>query len=342
MSNKEQITSLTPEQEAQIAVYRDRWIAIGLNTEPCNVEKTKAAIARAYEQQDLDAPLYYLGPVNSPYEAAIAEQVIQECVKNKTVFPDENTEEALNKFVIDEVEKRKHNNVEYSTSSQIFGCADYWLSYYEYFKNVLKLDGLEKIEPLVEIAENCGWWIPLQQIAIIQHRPLEIHREEVTVNDEVRYVAHNPDGAAILFRGDCEYSNLYMVHGVRVTKKIIDRNYTWQDIDNESNAEVRRVMIELYGQQKYLLDSNAKIVNEDEFGVLYSKEFDNDDPIMMVKVVNSTPEPDGTYKDYFLEVDPSSYGGLTTARAAIASTWRYEDGTMVYESPEEYILAQES
>lgn len=37
----------------------------------------------------------------------------------------------------------------------------------------------------------------------------------------------------------------------------------------------------------------------------------------MVKVVNSTPEPDGSYKDYFLRVPPT----ITTAHEAVAWTF---------------------
>ena len=108
------------------------------------------------------------------------------------------------------------------------------------------------------------------------------------------------------------------------------------DIENERNIEIRRVKINRYGQERYLLDSDARIVAEDDFGILYRKTFFDDEPLMMVKVVNSTPEPDGTFKDYFLRVDPNAYGGLKTARAAVASTWRHKDGSLVFENPEDY------
>ncbi len=40
----------------------------------------------------------------------------------------------------------------------------------------------------------------------------------------------------------------------------------------------------------------------------------------MVKVVNSAPEPDGTFKDYFLRVPPT----MQTARQAVAWTFGKE------------------
>jgi len=102
-------------------------------------------------------------------------------------------------------------------------------------------------------------------------------------------------------------------------------------IDNETNAEVRRVMIDFYGQAKYLLDSGAIELHRDDWGILYQKELAGDEPIVMVKVVNSTPEPDGSFKDYFIRVHPQlrpmrNTGELgepqeLTALNAVASTF---------------------
>ena len=95
-------------------------------------------------------------------------------------------------------------------------------------------------------------------------------------------------------------------HGVRTTKKVIEapQLLTVDEIESETNAEIKRVMIERFGQAKYLLESGAKEIHRDDFGTLYQKEIKDDEPLVMVKVVNSTPEPDGSMKDYFLRVDP--------------------------------------
>ncbi|MBI1807932.1 MAG: hypothetical protein HYR76_12880, partial [Ignavibacteria bacterium] len=93
---------------------------------------------------------------------------------------------------------------------------------------------------------------------------------------------------------------------------------------SEVNAEVRRVMIERFGVQQFIVASGAKVIHQDECGVLYKKELMMDEPLVMVKVINSTPEPDGTYKSYFLRVPPT----ITTAREAVAWTFDMK--------PEEY------
>lgn len=43
------IDKLTPEQEALIPVYRDKWRAIALSTERIDREKAAEAVEKAYE-----------------------------------------------------------------------------------------------------------------------------------------------------------------------------------------------------------------------------------------------------------------------------------------------------
>ena len=169
---------------------------------------------------------------------------------------------------------------------------------------------------------------------IFQHKPKAIH---LNATNQL----HNLNGPAIEYYGK-GLGNIYCINAIRVDRKIIEGNFTWKDIDSESNVEVRRVMIQKYGQAKYLLDSNAKVVHQDDFGTLYRKEQENDEHIMMVKVVNSTPKADGSYNDYFLRVDPKVYDGLKTAHAAVASTWRRKDGSLIFKKSNDYVCEVES
>lgn len=335
------IKELTPEQEAKFPEYVKKWIEIGTDTNPCDFDDAVTAIKKAYEIVNLPAPKFFIGPVNSPAEGAIVEDIIKNMVENKVVIdndPSVSDNDALNEYVLSKLEKRKTDGIgkKLSVNSQIYGYNEYWLSFYDFFQNECNLD-LEIINPLVELAKVSGWWTPLSNIAIIQHRPTEIH-----FDDQKRL--HNFNGPAIKFRGEWseDFSNVYAVHGVRVKKNIIDRKYKVEDIEKEENAEVRRIMIELYGQDKFIIDSGAKVISSDEFGTLYSKELNDDEPLMMVKVVNSTMEPDGSFKDYWIRVDPNAYGGLKTARAAVASTWRNNDGSFIFEKPEDYDCAIET
>lgn len=100
----------------------------------------------------------------------------------------------------------------------------------------------------------------------------------------------------------------------------------------ESNTEIRRVMIERYGENRYITDSGMKAVAHDEnFGTLYFENLNAGRPICQVRVINRSPEPDGTFKAYFLPVNPTHYNGDAgkVPQAAVASTWRTEPGGKV-------------
>jgi hypothetical protein len=125
---------------------------------------------------------------------------------------------------------------------------------------------------------------------------------------------HCESGPAIKFKDG--YSQ-YFWRGLNVDAWVIEDEPTLENIEKAWNIEVRRVLIERCGLQKYLFDSGAKVIHKDEWGTLYRKEMERDEPILMLHVVNKTAEPDGSFKDYFLRVPPT----MQTAHEAVAWTF---------------------
>lgn len=120
----------------------------------------------------------------------------------------------------------------------------------------------------------------------------------------------------------CKWSDgsaLYAVHGVRVPAWIIEKpdTLTVTHIQKEDNAEIRRVMIDKYGTARYMQDAGAVEIHHDDWGTLYRMDVPNDEPIVMVKMINSTPEPSGEYRVYFERVPPD----MQRAKQAIAWTF---------------------
>jgi len=75
---------------------------------------------------------------------------------------------------------------------------------------------------------------------------------------------------------------------------------------------------EIVGAAAYIKDADAKRLDHDEsFGTLWRRDFTDDEPIVMLEVINSTREPDGHFKHYFLRLPPT----ITTAQAAVAWTF---------------------
>jgi len=201
-----------------------------------------------------------------------------------------------------------------------------WLGFYEFFQKECGLiQETEKLNGLICQAKAGGWFWPHEKMCWVTERPVILLKDE-------RGLLHCEDGPALQYPDGW---SLYRIHGVSVPEYVVENpiEITVDKIEAEPNAEVRRVMVDRYvgGMAKYVQDSNAEIIHKDDFGTLYRKTQKDDEPIWMVHVICPS-----TKREYFLGVDPNAYGGLKTAQAAIASTWRNPDGSMVFSCPEDY------
>lgn len=126
--------------------------------------------------------------------------------------------------------------------------------------------------------------------------------------------------------------SLWYWHGVRVTEQIVMRpdTITVEQIRAERNEEVRRVMIERMGADRYVREARLTLIDEApadhpiiglRTGRLWA---DAANGVYIADVLNSTPEPDGSVKRYHLMVDGDAYDGAArqSLHAAVASTWR--------------------
>lgn len=116
---------------------------------------------------------------------------------------------------------------------------------------------------------------------------------------------------------------IYAINGV-LTRKQPRRGITASFINRARNVEERRVLIEAVGFDQFVELCNGYMMHSDGYGDLYRFPAlpREDEALMMLKVVNSTQEPDGSYKDYFLRVPPS----METAEQAVAWTFGMEAG----------------
>lgn len=125
---------------------------------------------------------------------------------------------------------------------------------------------------------------------------------------------HCQTGPAISF---ADGYGMHFWNGTPTPSYVAVTTPTVELIESESNIELRRIMLSRFGTQEFLFASGAKVFHVDATGTLYRKEMAGEEAIMMVHVVNKTPEPDGNFHDFFLRVPPS----VLTAREAIAWTF---------------------
>lgn len=182
-----------------------------------------------------------------------------------------------------------------------------WISFYTFFQDntaveFRKFDGLRSQLAL-------GWCWLYQDIAIVTERPSLLRRDESNR-------LHSANGQAITYPDGWGF---WCWHGVRVPREVIEapETLTVEKIQSTLNIETRRVMIERYGQDRYIRDAGAVVLAMDEVGILYNLSQAGDEDFKMVRVLNGTKEPDGSHKEYMLRVPPS----ITTPKQGIAWTF---------------------
>ena len=301
-------------------------------------DKFRTDIRKLYSQSKMPEPKYVIGPFDCPYETMAATNILIDLYKEQTPFTDEMelfhiVKQRVTKF-LKEKDSASKIDTEYSLTNFVFPMTRNHITNFDFVSQYSQSDenNRDQVRRLNYILNNYSFFIPLVNVVLYCNNPKEIHLDS---NGNF----HNPNGPALRYDSKYKQFEIYAVKGCMVTQDIIDRNYTIDDIMKENNAEVRRVMIELFSKERFVKEGDFTIVNKDEFGTLYKKDIPNEnEPLMIVAVVDSTPLPDGSYKDYFIRVDPKAYGGLKTATAAIASTWRKRENVdeLVFNKPNDY------
>jgi hypothetical protein len=168
-----------------------------------------------------------------------------------------------------------------------------------------------RLDRSVTVARSAGPWWALERLAIVSERPLRLSLDE-------RGMLHSTEGPALAY---ADGFALWADHGVTVPAWLVTEpeRLAVKHIDAERNTEVRRVMIERFGAERLVREGGSTLVHEDAAGRLWRREFTEgwSEPVVMVEVVNSTPEPDGSHRTYFLRVPPST----RSATAAVAWTF---------------------
>lgn len=177
---------------------------------------------------------------------------------------------------------------------------DYWIR--------VGVKGSERAQGLINVARNAGWWWPLPGAVVLTERPRCVH-----LDDSGRL--HAESGPAIVYPDGFD---VYAWHGMHASRELIEEPIRLEQIKLESNAELRRMMIERYGLERYLRDTGAELVHEDECGKLWRAPLPGDEDLVMVEVLNWTPEPNGEFHTYFLRVLP------TTRRAREGVAWTFD------------------
>jgi hypothetical protein len=166
---------------------------------------------------------------------------------------------------------------------------------------------LEYCELLMQAKEaGLGYRVEWEDTLYLAPTPL------VTINSRNQF--HNDSAPAIRWKGGREF---YFFNGVAVNEQIIMRpeTLTKEDVINEKNEEVRRVMVEKIGAERFAKMMDFKVVNEDDFGALITTEI-NGDVYMFAHVLCPS-----TQREYYLQVPATLEDALKALEGGTGQTW---------------------
>ena len=181
----------------------------------------------------------------------------------------------------------------------------------------------ERLDLLAACARSTGPWWPYPGVCVMTERPV---RFEVAPAPPGRghgwMVLHCLDGPALAWRDGFAVHAWY---GAGVPERYTTGDLTAGDWLNEPNAELRRLIAEQMGYARLLDDLKAEKIASDEYGTLWRLlvRRSDDEEVVLVDVVNSTLEPDGSRRRYVLRVPPDQ----RVPRDAIGWTFGLPPGT---------------
>lgn len=201
-----------------------------------------------------------------------------------------------------------------------YGCHDApWLLAITYIRAALGLPNKPELIGLTALTRAGGWFAPFGNACLMMERPKAVRTVE-------KGLLHCENGPALSWRNGTAH---FYLHGIEVPSKavLLPESLTCTDICNSTNAEVRRVLLDIFGLERFMAETNTKTIHQDEFGQLLKLDLPElSDSIFMdplvIRVTNATPKPDGSYKIYLLSVP----WDIKTAKQAVAWTFGKMEG----------------
>lgn len=284
--NKKSIAKLTPEQEAALPKYRDKWREVGLNTDPIDRQAAQDSVNELYDISKRKPPEIVWG--RSPLE----------CLNLR----------------------HQRSRGKGALWQEIFfmGAQEsFWLAFYDFVESIgieFPPDIKRHFEAHKRYARHCGWMYAYDKVAYVSDRISEVHFD-------AQGRLHNATGPAINHRDGFA---CYSWHGMRIPAKMIEERdkITPDSIGAEVNAEFRRVALEIYGYDRYLQERKARVIATDEIHGEQRRLLEvsvANQPVRILEVVNGTEEPDGTKRKFHLGAMP----GSTDTHNAVARSYGF-------------------
>ena len=249
------IDRLTEKQVAQLAIYRNKWLARGLAVGPCDRPAMERAADEAYRCAEMKPPKLKIW-LGSPFSGAIGAAILTSAQVGDQVGAQvgaqvwDHVEAQVGAQVGDQLKNAAFNSMSTQFEAGFAG-------YITFLRDVCGWTdpSLEKFEVFETLVKNCGWTWWHENVLAISDRPTIINRD-----DQGRL--HCETGPSIAYRDGW---GLHHWHGTAIPAEwITDRSKLTPSIALKcENVEQRRAACEILGWVNILRDLKAKTIDTD-------------------------------------------------------------------------------
>lgn len=162
------IDKLTPEQEAKIPYYLDKYLEISMSVTPCDRAEAERAVTDSYLYQKLPPPKFEW--YDSPKQGAKRAAQLAEGTDNPT--KDQIREQAS---------KASYGSFE-----------SYWVAFYDFIVSELPVEKDALIDIVKRIVTNCGVYWTFEDVVVMTEKPTFIGFKDNKL--------HNDNGPAIAYK----------------------------------------------------------------------------------------------------------------------------------------------
>ncbi|HLO47912.1 MAG TPA: hypothetical protein VK211_05775 [Kamptonema sp.] len=319
---QKQFTELTPEQEASIPLYREKWRAIALSTEPINHEQASAAIKKAYTfigQQEpqiifFDSPYlalnYFAERMGGEFGSEIGGQLKSEiCSELYRKLTSQIKSELENKIysklynplydqIIEQLNNQIHNQLHSLLHSKMIGIFNSFMERQFYHRNkivseLLACNGswVDFCISALNLECDLAKW-EIMQLLVKNCGWIYPCEKTCFVCDRPRILRFDSQQ---LLHAEAEPAvqyadgfSVYAHHGIRLPEtygKLHPQQWRSQWLLTEENAEVRRVLIQQIGYTRICQDLQAiELDSWQEYTLLKIDKNLDIEPIYLLKM----------------------------------------------------------
>lgn len=154
---------------------------------------------------------------------------------------------------------------------------------------------------MIDLTE-CGYWFPYEGAVIMCEKP-------VALNLDAQGSLHNEDGPSMCF---ADGYAMWSYHGVKVPRDVIEHPEAIDapSVFKEQNSEIRRVMCERMGWEKFVKEAKLKLVHEcpdpgnapNIIRLYDTPELIRGTKVRLLICTNGTPKPNGEIPNYGITV----------------------------------------